>query len=277
MMNEEMDNLKQTILDDYPRLAKHDVFRFACHPGVPCYNDCCGDVNIFLTPYDIIRLKNHLGISSGEFLQKYAISPFDKKQKYPVVVLKMQNNEKKNCFFVTDKGCSVYPDRPWSCRMYPLGLASPKEGSPGEEDFYFLMQEDICQGFKENKEQTVAQWLEGQGIAAYDEMGRLYKEITLHDYFGKGGELTPEKMEMFHLVCYDIDKFREFIFKSTFRQTFDIAADVIEKIKTDDAELFKFGCTWLKFSLFGEKTMKIKENVLARKQTEMKNRSTPRR
>ena len=83
-MNEEMDNLKQTILDNYPRLATNDVFQFACHPGVPCFNDCCGDVNIFLTPYDIIRLKSHLKISSGEFLQKYTISPFDKKQKFPV-------------------------------------------------------------------------------------------------------------------------------------------------------------------------------------------------
>ncbi len=276
MMNEEMDNLKQTILDNYPRLAINDVFQFACHPGVPCFNDCCGDVNIFLTPYDIIRLKNHLGISSGEFLQKYTISPFDKKQKFPVIILKMDDSEKKKCFFVTDQGCSVYPDRPWSCRMYPLGLASPKEGSPGEEDFYFLMQEDICRGFEENKEQTIAQWLEGQGIAAYDEMGRLYKEITLHDYFGKGGELSPEKMEMFHLVCYDIDKFRRFILESTLLGTFEIGETVIEKIKTDDVELFKFGGNWLKFSLFGEKTMKIKEDVLARKQTEIRKQPTPR-
>ncbi|MFC1475456.1 YkgJ family cysteine cluster protein [Candidatus Zixiibacteriota bacterium] len=275
-MKEEMDNLKQSILDNYPRLAKTDKFLFACHQDVPCFNDCCGDVNIFLTPYDIIRLKNHLGITSGEFLQKYTVSPFDKKQKYPVVILKMQDNEKKNCFFVTAKGCSVYPDRPWSCRMYPLGLASPKEGSTREDEFYFLMKEDVCRGFQEKKEQTITEWLDDQGINLYDEMGRLYKELTLHDFFERGGELSPEKMEMFHVVCYNIDKFREFLLQSTFLQKFNIAEDVIEKIKTDDVELFKFGCNWLKFSLYGEKTMTVKEAVLAEKKTEMNNRSTPR-
>ena len=38
---------------------------------------------------------------------------------------------------------SVNPDRPWSCRMYQLGLASPKEGATEEDDFYFLMKEDV--------------------------------------------------------------------------------------------------------------------------------------
>jgi hypothetical protein len=138
------------------------------------------------------------------------------------------------------------------------------------------MKEDVCKGFNEKTEQSITQWLGDQGIAAYDELGRLYKEITLHDYFGKGGELSPEKMEMFHLVCYNIDKFRSFILESSFLNKFDVDPTVVEKIKTDDVALFRFGCTWLKFSLFGEKTMKIKDDVRAARETEMKNRSTPR-
>jgi len=49
----------------------------------------------------------------------------DKNLQYPVILLQMRDNEKKSCPFVTAEGCSVYPDRPWACRMYPLGLASP--------------------------------------------------------------------------------------------------------------------------------------------------------
>jgi len=275
-MKDEMDNLKKEILEQYPRLSEKDVFTFACHSAVPCFNDCCGDVNIFLTPYDIIRLKNRLGISSGEFLEKYTVSPFDQKQKYPVILLKMRKDEKKTCPFVTDKGCSVYDDRPWSCRMYPLGLASPKEGSAEGDEFFFLMQESVCKGFEEEVKQSVNQWMVDQGIEEYKEAGQLYKDITLHDYFEKGGQLAPEKMEMFHLVCYNIDKFRAFLFESTFFDKFVVPEHLKEKLEADDMELFKFGIQWLRFSLFGEKTMTIRDEVMAAKVSDIRNRSTPR-
>ena len=136
----EIEKFKEHILKEYPRLTKEDKFTFSCHKGVPCFNACCGDVNIFLTPYDIIRLRKNLGISSNELLKKYTISPFDKNLKYPVVMLKMEDNEKKSCPFVGLHGCGVYPDRPWACRMYPLGLASPGDnGDDLNEEFYFLL------------------------------------------------------------------------------------------------------------------------------------------
>ena len=91
----EIERLKKTILEEYPRLSEKSKFCFKCHPGVPCFNDCCGDVNIFLTPYDILRLRKNLGITTEEFLKKYTISPFDKNLKYPVVMLKMEENEKR--------------------------------------------------------------------------------------------------------------------------------------------------------------------------------------
>ena len=52
--------LQEKILEDYPRLGPDDTFQFACHPGVSCFNRCCGDVNIFLSPYDVLRLKTGL-------------------------------------------------------------------------------------------------------------------------------------------------------------------------------------------------------------------------
>ena len=74
----EIDNLKKEILKEYPRLDEQSSFSFACHKGVPCFNECCGDVNIFLTPYDILRLKNNLNMSSEKFLAEHTIIPFDK-------------------------------------------------------------------------------------------------------------------------------------------------------------------------------------------------------
>jgi Fe-S-cluster containining protein len=259
----ELERFKKTVLEEYPRMGMDSRFCFRCHKGVPCFNECCRDVNIFLTPYDIIRLKNKLEISSEEFLKKYTITPFDQNLKYPILLLKMQDDEKKSCPFVGEEGCTVYQDRPWACRMYPLGLASPKEEQPMEKnDFFFLLKEEVCRGFDEDNEQSVREWIEDQQINLYNEMGKGFKEITLHSYFQEGKDLSPQRMEMFFMVCYNIDKFRDFVFKSTFLDKFEVDEETLEKIRDDDVELLNFGYRWLELALFGEKTLDIKADVL---------------
>ena len=259
----ELEKLKQSILAEYPRLTEDDTFKFACRPGVSCFNECCGDVNIFLTPYDILRLKNRLKISSQEFLDRYTITPIDKNQQYPVVLLRMGDNAKKKCYFVSPEGCMLYEDRPWACRIYPLGMASPREGDVDvEEEFYFILREDICRGFEEDREWKVSEWKLDQRMEKYDEFGNMFKEITLHDYFKRGKQLDPPKMEMFHMVCYNIDKFRQFIKQTTFLKRFVLKDVSVDKLMEDDEELLKFGFRWLKFALFGEKTMKVRPAAL---------------
>lgn len=256
---DEIEKLKETILKEYPRLYKESKFKFNCHKNISCFNKCCSDVNIFLTPYDIIRLKNSLKISSQEFLDRHTFLPIDEKQNHPVVMLKMNNDEDKTCPFVGDNGCSVYEDRPWPCRMFPLGVASPKEiGVNGDGEFYFILEEPICQGYKEDRYLTVNEWINDQQVDKYTEMGEQFKEISLHNYFKKGKQLEPAKLEMFYTVCYNIDKFREFVFESTFLKRFEVDKETINKIKTDDIELLLFGFKWLKYCLFGENTMKLK-------------------
>jgi uncharacterized protein len=258
-MTNEIEKLKETILKEYPRLTKDSKFKFNCHKNVSCFNKCCSDVNIFLTPYDVLRLKNKLKISSQEFLDKYSFLPIDENQNHPVVMLKMNSDETKACPFVSNEGCTVYNDRPWPCRMYPLGVASPKSDlNDDEEEFYFMLEEPVCQGYQEDKEWNVDEWMTDQDVKEYSEMGELFKEISLHNFFSKGKHLDPAKLEMFFTVCYNIDKFREFVFDSTFLNRFVVEEEAIKKIKEDDKELLKFGFNWLKFCLFGEKTMKVK-------------------
>ena len=255
----EIQNLKEAILKEYPRLTKDSEFKFSCYRNISCFNKCCSDVNIFLTPYDVIRLKKNLKITSMEFLDKYAFLPIDENQNHPVIMLRLNQDEAKSCPLVGPDGCTVYEDRPWSCRMFPLGVASPKEiNGSSEEDFYFIIEEPVCKGYYEPTKWTVREWLRDQKVEEYDEMGKLFKEVSLHDYFSKGKKLTPPQLEMFYTVCYNIDKFREFVFDSTFLKRFDVEEDVVEKIKTSDEELLKFGFKWLKYCLFGEKTMKVK-------------------
>ena len=46
------------------QLGLDNRFKFRCHKGVDCFTKCCRGINIVLTPYDIIRLKNRLQLSS---------------------------------------------------------------------------------------------------------------------------------------------------------------------------------------------------------------------
>mgnify|MGYP003572022551 CR=1 FL=1 len=78
--------IEAQVLDHAPRLTREDSFKFACHPGVSCFGDCCGDINIVLTPYDVLRLKNRLGITSGEFLDQYTVLPFTEEQRIPAPI-----------------------------------------------------------------------------------------------------------------------------------------------------------------------------------------------
>ncbi|MFH1051011.1 MAG: YkgJ family cysteine cluster protein [bacterium] len=251
---------KEKILKDYDRMKKTDKFGFACHPGVPCFNKCCNDVNIFLTPYDIIRLKNRLGITSSEFLAKYTILPIEENLKHPIVMFQM-DDETLNCQLVGENGCTVYEDRPWSCRMFPVGIASPKDNTEQlEEEFYFLLEESVCEGFKDGKEWTIEEWMKDQGVEDYVELGELFKEISLHDKFLKGRIKEPIKLEMFYTVCYDIDKFRELVFNSSFFKRFIVTDEEQDNMKKDDVELLKFGFKFLKFSLFGEETLELSED-----------------
>ena len=262
--NDQLDKLKEKIVADYPRLGPDDNFQFGCHPGVSCFNQCCGDVNIFLSPYDVLRMKKRLEITSSEFLEKYTFLPVQKDMKTPVVVLRLNDDEAKTCQFLTEGGCGIYTDRPWPCRMYPLGMAAQKDTPDGwrGDRFYFLMEEEGCKGFSEPREWTVRQWLENQGLEEYDEWGEAFKELTLHKFFEDGGTLSPERMHMMYTACYDLDKFREFVFESTLLQKFVVDEDFVEEMRYDDEVLLRFAFLWLRFSLFGEKTVQVKAEVV---------------
>jgi Fe-S-cluster containining protein len=269
-------------LQNAPTVTAEDTFQFECRPGISCFTRCCGDVNIFLTPYDVLRLKNALGLSSEDFLAQYTLLPFHPGQMFPVVMLRMKDEEGKRCPFVTEQGCGVYADRPWACRMYPLGSATHRargegtegdgrgekgtEGSPKseiarDEEFYFVLRDGPCQGWDAGRTWSVREWLRDQGVDLYDEMGRHFKELTLHEYFQRNSELDPKKMDMFFMATFDLDRFRRFVFESRFLQLFEVAATVVESLRTDDVALMRFGYDWLRFSLFGEPTMKIREAV----------------
>jgi len=263
----ERKDLAEKILAEAPRMKGGDAFTFDCRPGISCFNVCCADVNIVLMPLDILRISRRLGMSTTDFLAKHTFVPFSEEVKLPVVFLKMEDNEKKTCPFVTEEGCSIYEDRPWPCRMYPVGQASPEESSP-QEGFYFLMSEDHCNGHKEKRQWTVDEWLSDQGVKEYEQMGKLFKDIILHPYIFSR-QLDPARMEMFYMASYDLDKFRKFVFESKFLKRFNLDPGLTETIRASDKELMKFAFRWLRFALFGEMTIEPNRELLSEREREV--------
>ena len=256
---EAAERLKEEILNDYPRLGPQEKIKFRCHRDLSCFNKCCRDVNIFLTPYDVLRMKNHLGLKADEFLEKYTMMPVQKDMKTPVVMLRMNDDEQKECPFLTKEGCGIYDNRPWPCRMFPVGEASPKDVATQGQPFYFLLQDEMCKGLDEERELTILEWLDEQGIAEYNEMGELFKEVTLHDRLLQGKALEPKQIEMYYMALYDQDKFKRFLFDSTVLRRFELEDGLVEKLQESEIERLKFAHRWLRFCLFNEPTMTMKE------------------
>ncbi|MEE9610866.1 MAG: YkgJ family cysteine cluster protein [Desulfatiglandales bacterium] len=234
-----------------PRMDPDHGFKFKCYPGVNCFTQCCQDVTIVLTPYDVMRLKRALRISSDEFLEKHAIIIPKEKRLIPMVILKM-NPESKRCPFVSQEGCVVYEDRPWPCRMYPLDMND-------DGTFNFITDASRCLGLTEKDEWRIGDWLVDQGIVPFDEMTRLFSEITTPLSNQELDIESPDISKMIFMALYNLDKFRAFVFNSTFLDRFDIDPTTIEKIKRSDVELLKFGIDWIKFGVFGQKLFKVKQ------------------
>ena len=240
-------------------------FKFACRKGMKCYTHCCSDLNIILTPYDIIQMKNRLGLNCDQFLAIYTRPEMLSRTNLPVVTLKMLDDEKKSCPFVTAEGCIIYAERPLSCRYYPLGAAAFREQEiePTGEDFYFMVRESHCLGFQEDREWTVSEWRKSQGVEVYDEINKGWMELMLRKKsFGFQAELSEESRAMFFMVSSNVDKLRRFIFESSFLKKYDIEKGLLEQIRTDEVALVKFGFDWLQSALFGADKVKMNEKVL---------------
>jgi hypothetical protein len=239
-------------------------FKFACHKGKKCYTHCCSNLNIILTPYDIIRMKTRLGLTCDQFLAIYTKPEMLSRTQLPVATLKMLDDDKKSCPFLTPEGCTIYEDRPVTCRYYPLGMASFREQEiqPTGEDFYFMVRESHCLGFEADTEWTVSQWRKDQGAEAYDEINKGWMELMLRKKsFGFQVELSEESRSMFFMVSTNVDSLRRFIFESSFLKKYDVEKDLLEQIETDEVALLKFGFDWLQSALFGADRVRLKDSV----------------
>ncbi len=231
-------------------------FTFACHSGVECFTLCCRNVDMVLYPYDILRLKNALGMDSQTFMNGHTRLAQGVHPYFPTVMLRL--NDQKACPFLDEKGCKVYDDRPSACRTYPLERAVDRNPSRGrDQEFYFLTSHSYCLGHQEDKQYTVTRWVRDQRLHEYNVMGDLW--AGMDTLFGtnpwRGEGANGPRQQMAFMVCYDIDGFRTFAESQGLLGRFRLDKSTRRGIATDDAELLKFGFDWLKLILGGQSSL----------------------
>ena len=250
--------------DTLTPLKAHERFQFDCSPRVTCFNACCRDLNQFLYPYDIIRMKETLQISSGVFLQRYTTRHVGPETGLPVISLRPQSHQSLACPFVTPQGCGVYPGRPASCRLYPLARAISRQPETGTiREHFALIKESHCCGFQEGTTRTARQWMKEQGVAEYNRHND--RMITI---LGLKRQHHPQPLDLaqthlFYRTLYDLDHFRESLDQQRVFQKLRIPENLRDAASKDDVELLKMAEKWVILNLFGKDTVGALDGDLA--------------
>jgi len=254
-----------------PRMLEEDSdISFSCYPGISCFNACCKQADITLAPYDVIRLKKRLGMDSSEFLKKHTV-PYEMDQ-HGMPGIKLRTlDDSPVCTFMTDKGCSVYEDRPTACRYYPLGLLSmKKKDEKSDEVHYALVEEEHCKGHCENRKLTVGEYRKEQGVIEYDEMNRDWHRIILKKRSAGPAIGTPPEMsfQLFFMASYDLDRFRRFVLSESFSKMYDLDEAFYDSVREDDEALLKFGYKLMMQVFFGEMSVPMVDKAVEKRLAE---------
>ena len=236
-------------------------FQFQCHSGVSCFLTCCRNVDMLLFPYDIILLKQALKLSTSEVLKKYTVICEGSHPFFPGLKLALRNNEQRDCPFLAKIGCSIYTHRPSACRTYPLerGLERPAKGK-ALKVHYFMTHHPYCLGHTQNHEYTLKQWEREQGLDECNYYNELWAELDAlfasNPWEGEG--FAGPRQKMAFMVCYDLDRFRQYVEDHQLLQAFQLDKQRRRRIQAEDGALLHFGFDWLFFLWSEQKRLRRK-------------------
>ncbi|MBK1725016.1 YkgJ family cysteine cluster protein [Thiocystis violacea] len=235
-------------------LSAESRIQFRCHGGLSCFNACCKQADVTLTPYDILRLSRRLGTTTTAFVRDCTV-PFQMDgDGLPGV--KLKTDDSGACLQLDgESGCGVYADRPTVCRYYPAALLALREkDSPKAEERYSLVKESLCKGHEQPAEISIADYRAEQGCEAFDRFNREWYELILKKKSAGPGVGRPPRtsLQLFFMASYDLDTFRRFLCSENFRKSYTLPDDFYAGIQQDDEALLRFSYRFLRQVLFGE-------------------------
>ena len=231
-------------------LSLDSTFNFHCHAGLACFNRCCQAPTIILSPYDLLRLQDCLGIGSGEFLERYTLRHPEESSNLPLVFLDAFSSP-GGCPFLGEEGCRVYFHRPAACRLFPITMGSQLT-EQGVVDYYFCRKLDYCQGFDTDGQWTVESWKANQGFADYEQERREWFEIFLNKGLEGPLDSDPRVQDLFVTIAYDLDGWRGLLSDPAFLQAAGLEGDPAAYLQMTDLELLQLSYRYLQAVLFSE-------------------------
>lgn len=168
-------------------LSEDSPFSYEC---TRC-SQCCIKKIIHVNPYEILRLARNQNVSIKEFKEKFTNEGTSLKQK-----------EDYSCVFLGEKGCSVHPDRPLVCRVFPLG----RFVESGGRAYYSLGDWNPKPNGTYGKNGKVRDYIEGQGLPIFSQMADMYFKwyVQAVNVFGSAGPESDELQNVDDIL--DIDE-----------------------------------------------------------------------
>ena len=74
---------------------------------------------------------------------------------------------------------------------------------------------------------AIADYRKEQGLGEYDELARGWRQLVLKKQSScpSIGKPTLRSRQLYFMACYDIDRFREFVFAESFAKLFELTAE----------------------------------------------------
>ena len=169
----------------------------------------------------------------------------------PGIKMRTTDVDPASLFMDEEKGCTVYEDRPTSCRYYPVAILSSRKS---DECRYALIEEPHGMGHKEDRQINVADYREEQKVEDFDLHNRGYYQLILKKKSAGPliGQPSPTSFQFFFMVCYDTDRFKEFLQSKNFRNIYNLADEEYKDILNDAIKRLEFGYRLLRQVLYAK-------------------------
>ncbi len=170
---------------------------------------CCRESRIRLSPYDLLKLCAHLSLSTDKFHRKYTYFMLDEENKNMLTCMLKTSPE---CPFLKAGECSLYQERPFGCRTYPLGLQPIFNGVWAEHKYYLL---EECPGTGSGRKITIDEFRQEEGIIQLEELHKVWVVFKVKVLNTKLSS-SEEYNNLFFNVCYNFDgiEFKKLLVKN---------------------------------------------------------------
>ena len=177
---------------NYRKIELDEAFGFRCTLS----GNCCRNMEIFINPYDVLRLAEALNTTTTEVIDGHLLFLENKEQGLRKPVLRAAREG--ICAFNVERKCTIHKDRPLSCRLFPIAR---------REEEFLVQEAEYCKGLLQDRSVTLSVYLEGEEAGTYLEHSgayhRLLKEAAAAVELAK---VDPWLLQLFYLVLFDYDQ-----------------------------------------------------------------------